>query len=71
MLVVEVAGSAVANVGPGAILGERALLEAGTRTATLRALTPCRVAVVSGEQIASQSLEDLAAGHRREQLPSG
>mgnify|MGYP001443778300 CR=1 FL=1 len=71
MLVVEVAGKPIANVGPGAILGERALLEAGTRTATLKALTPCRVAVVSGQQVDRQALGALAANHRREELPPG
>ena len=33
----------VAEVGPGAILGERAAVEGGPRTATLRAVTPCRL----------------------------
>jgi len=66
VLAVEVDGEALANVGPGAVLGERAVLEAGTRTATLRAVTPCRVAAVSGEQIDPEFLQSLAAGHRRE-----
>ena len=35
----------LAELGPGAILGERAVLEGGRRTATLRAVTPVRVAV--------------------------
>ncbi len=67
VLGVEVGGEAVANVGPGAVLGERALLESGTRTATLRALTSCRVAAVSGEQVAPEFLRQLATGHRREE----
>ena len=46
VLVVEVDGSAVAEVGPGAVLGERAVLEGGARTSTLRARTACRVAAV-------------------------
>ena len=37
---VEVDGEQVAEMGPGTILGERASLEGGVRTATLRALTP-------------------------------
>ena len=41
ILDVEVDGKVVAQVGPGAMLGERAALEGGTRTATLRAVTPC------------------------------
>jgi CRP-like cAMP-binding protein len=67
VLAVEAGGEAVANVGPGAVLGERALLEAGTRTATLRALTACKVAAVNGDQVDPEFLHALAAGHRREE----
>jgi hypothetical protein len=67
VLSVEVDGKPVAEVGPGAILGERALLEAGTRTSTLRALTPIRVAVATPEQISSEALAEVASGHRREE----
>ena len=35
VLVVEVDGEKVAELGPGAVFGERAVLEGGTRTATL------------------------------------
>jgi cyclic nucleotide-binding protein len=66
-LSVEVDGIALAEVGPGAILGERALLEGGKRTATLRALTPARVAVANADQISPDALAELAAGHRREE----
>ena len=66
VLAVEVEGEAIANVGPGAVLGERALLEAGTRTATLRALSACKVAAVNGDQVDPEFLHALAAGHRRE-----
>jgi CRP-like cAMP-binding protein len=55
-------GETITEVGPGAILGEMALLQGGTRTATLRAVTPCRVAVVPGERIDRQALEELAKG---------
>ena len=48
------------EVGPGAILGELALLQEGRRTATLRAVTPCRVAVVPKNQIDRQALEEVA-----------
>ena len=43
VLSVEVDGEAVAEVGPGAIVGERAALEGGRRSSTLKALTagPC------------------------------
>ena len=42
MLQAEMDGKAVTKVGPGVILGELALLHEGRRTATLRAMTPCR-----------------------------
>ncbi len=67
VLSVEVDGNAIAQVGPGAVLGERAVIEGGTRTATLRALTRSRVAAVSGDQIDPEFLHTLAAGHRREE----
>jgi hypothetical protein len=66
MLAVEVDGEPVAEVGPGALLGERALLEGGKRTATLRAATPVRVAVVPADAIDESALPELAASHQRE-----
>jgi hypothetical protein len=62
VLQVEVDGEAVTQVGPGAILGEMALLQEGRRTATLRAVTPCRVAVVPRDQIDRAALEEIARG---------
>ena len=67
MLAVEVDGEPVAEVGPGALLGERALLEGGKRTATLHAATPVRVAVVPADAIDESALPELAAAHKREQ----
>jgi hypothetical protein len=67
VLDVEVDGAAVAQVGPGAVLGERAILEGGTRTSTLRASTPCRIAVATAAQIDPDALAELSAGHRREE----
>jgi len=67
VLVVEVDGDEVAEIGPGAILGERALVEGGQRTATVRARSRCRVAVIPGEAIDPAALEEVAAGHRREE----
>jgi Cyclic nucleotide-binding domain len=67
VLAVEVDGKAIAEVGPGAILGERALLEGGLRTATLRAVTACRVAVATADQVSEEALAELAKGHRREE----
>lgn len=71
MLTVEVDGEAVAEVGPGAILGERAVLEGGTRTSTLRATTACRVAVAQAEQLDRAALVELSEGHRREATTPG
>ncbi|MDP8931281.1 MAG: cyclic nucleotide-binding domain-containing protein [Actinomycetota bacterium] len=67
MLSVEVDATAVAEVGPGAILGERALLEGGRRTATLRAATACKVAVGTADQLDRDFLAEVAVGHRREE----
>jgi hypothetical protein len=64
VLAVEIDGEEVAEIGPGAIVGERALLEGGSRTATLNARTRCRVAVIPGELIDLQELEDLSATRR-------
>ena len=67
VLDVEVDGAVVAQVGPGAMLGERAALEGGTRTATLRAVTPCRLAVILPEQISKYELTELSLTRRREE----
>ncbi len=71
VLAVEVDGAPVAQVGPGAVVGERALLEGGRRTATLRAMTACRVAAASGAELSFEMLSELAAGHRREGAQPG
>ena len=70
VLAVIVDGNEVAEIGPGAILGERAILEGGRRTSTLRAVTRCRVAVASAGQVEESVLAEVATGHRREQGPS-
>jgi hypothetical protein len=62
VLQVEIDGKPVTEVGPGAIVGEMALLREGRRLATLRAVTPCRVAVVPKDQIDRQALEEVAKG---------
>ncbi len=64
VLAVEVDGEEVAEVGPGALVGERALLEGGTRKATLRATTRSRVAVVPGDAVDREALEELARDRR-------
>jgi hypothetical protein len=67
MFVVEVDGKAIAEVGPGAIVGERASLLNGTRTATLWARTPGRVASVPADVLDHDALASLGATHRREE----
>lgn len=67
MFVVEVDGREVAEIGPGAVVGERAALAGGMRTATLRAATRARVAEASAELLAPLALDGLAALHRREE----
>jgi hypothetical protein len=66
MFVVEVDGNGVAEIGPGAVVGERAALEGGVRTATLRASTRARVAQVSGTELDLEDLGSLASTHRTE-----
>jgi hypothetical protein len=69
--VVEVDERAVAEVGPGAVVGERAILERGVRTSTVRATTPMRVAVARRDAIDLEKLRELAETHRREDQPMG
>jgi hypothetical protein len=64
ILSVEQDGQRVVDVGPGAILGEMALLQGGRRTATLRAVTRCRVAVVPGDRVDRQALAEVARRRR-------
>jgi Cyclic nucleotide-binding domain len=66
MLDVEVVGEVVAQVGPGAILGVRASIEGGLRTATLRAATRCRVVVIPEDVLDQTEIVAVAAGQRRE-----
>ena len=63
VLAVEVDGEVLSEVGPGAILGERAIVEPeGRRTATLRALTKSRVAVADTSQIDRNKLREISDG---------
>lgn len=67
VVTVEVDGTPLAELGPGSVVGERALMEGGNRTATLRATTPLNVAVARADQLDRSALEQLSAGHRREE----
>jgi hypothetical protein len=64
-------GVALAEYGPGAILGERAHLEAGLRTASLVAVTASRIAAVPASQFDTDALIELAASHRHEEAVQG
>jgi hypothetical protein len=61
---VEVDGEEVAEIGPGALIGEIALLGDGRRTASVYATTPARVVVVPAEAVSQSALEELAASRR-------
>jgi CRP-like cAMP-binding protein len=67
VIIVEVGGEPLAALGPGVVLGERAVLEGGVRTSTLRAATTCKVASVPGDQLDRSALTELSTGHRREE----
>ena len=69
VLAVEADGAALGEVGPGAILGERAIVEDGRRTATLRAITKARVAVAQADQLDRAALRSVSEQHRR--APNG
>ncbi len=58
---VEVDGEEVAELGPGTLIGELALLGEGKRTASVYATTPTRVVVVPPEAVSQSALEELAA----------
>jgi len=64
LLTVTVDGNPIAEVGPGAILGEGAVLDGGFRTASLEAMTDIRVAVASADQIDHDALVQLRNHHR-------
>jgi hypothetical protein len=68
ILRVDVDGNALAEIGPGAVLGERAILESGHRTASLIAVTKCTVAVADRRSVDMASLQRIADAHRREDM---
>jgi hypothetical protein len=67
IFVVEVDDRQVAEIGPGAVVGERAALANGKRTATLWARTQGRVASVPADALDTGALGSLAATHTREE----
>jgi Cyclic nucleotide-binding domain len=66
VLSVWVGGGELGELGPGAVVGERALLEDGRRTATLRAVTDCVIAAATAHQIDRGALASLAEQHHGE-----
>lgn len=68
---VAVDGVVLAELGPGAVLGERAGLGGGRRTATVTARTICRVAVTDAAALPIEAVTALAEEHRREDRPQG
>ena len=62
VLAVTMDGETVAEVGPGVVLGERAVLEGGIRTASLQCSTPVRVAVASPRLNTDNAAMIAAAG---------
>jgi len=65
---IEVDGERLAEYGPGSMHGERAVIEGGRRTSTMRAVTACKLAVVPGSDVDPTVLAELSAGHRREEV---
>jgi hypothetical protein len=59
-------GVSLGDLGPGAVVGERAVLEHTRRTASLIARTAVRVAEASADALDRTALAQLAAGHQRE-----
>ena len=69
VVAVERDGELLTEIGPGAVLGERALLE-GARTSTVTAVTPVVVALVDGARMSTDDLAALVEGHRNEDPPA-
>ena len=66
VLDVSVDGRELGELGPGAVVGEHAILQSSPRTATLTARTPVRVAEAPADAVDRDALAALAEGHRRE-----
>jgi Cyclic nucleotide-binding domain len=62
---VEIDGEVIAQVGSGAILGERAVLGNGLRTATLRAVRSSRVGIIGSDQISRENLIEISLSRTR------
>jgi hypothetical protein len=67
---VTVDGKDIAALGPGALIGERAVLEGRRRTATLTAVSPCKVAEARKVDLDLEKLATVGDTHRREEQPT-
>jgi len=70
LVAVEADGTELAQLGPGSVLGERAGLEDSRRTATVRAVTDCRIVTYHAADLLAADLRQLASGHHREDRPA-
>jgi hypothetical protein len=61
----EIGGEPIGEVGPGAIVGERGVLE-GKRTATLTARTKAKLVSFDAEAVDAGALATIGVGRRRE-----
>lgn len=68
---VAVDGNEVASLGPGALIGERAVLEGGRRTATLTAASKGKLAEARKVELDLDKLAAISEGHRREDQGTG
>jgi CRP-like cAMP-binding protein len=64
ILRVDQDGHARGEIGPGAVVGEKAILESGHRTASLTAVARCTVAVAQRGCVDVASLERIADAYR-------
>ena len=67
LLEVDIDGEVIAEIGPGAVVGEVAILEEGVRTATIRTRTGAKVGVFGADAVDTEALARVAASHHREQ----
>lgn len=61
---VVVGGTEVERRGPGATVGEIALLDGGMRTATISTVSPAKVVAITGTEFISALREDPELAHR-------
>jgi len=66
VLTVSTDGTELAEIGPGAVVGERAVLEAGRRTSTLTAQTKVKLIAASGGSLDVDALRQLSEFHSQQ-----